>query len=301
MLAAAAAVAVVLLLVAGILPGRLDRAHWPTREPALALLLWQAAGLAGGLLCLALAATATLAPLGPTWGAALPRLADGLPTRSFAPAAVGAVILARLTSVLLVSTARTLASRRRNRRLVDLVAERNPLLPGTSVVDHALPVAYCLPGGRPRLVLSRGTLSLLSYDELTAVLAHERAHLDQRHDLVVLPFVALSATFPRLAPVRRARGQVALLVELLADDRAARHRGVSQDRQHLAQALWKIGTGCAPPGALGAAGGDVLLRARRLLAPPDPLPGGARLAVLGLVAAVAASPALGPVVPLLVR
>ena len=146
-------------------------------------------------------------------------------------------------------------------------------------------------------MLSRGALSRLSYAEVQAVLAHEQAHLDQRHDLVVLPFVALGATFPRLAAVRTARAEVGLLVELLADDRAARRH----DRQLLARALAKLGSGAAPAGAIGAAGQDVLLRSRRLLAPPDPLPRRQSFAILALALAVAVSPLAGVVVPLLLR
>ena len=86
--------------------------------------------------------------------------------------------------------------RRALRELVrqDLVATRNPLLPGTRVVDHDLPLAYCLPGLRPRVVLSRGVLDLLREDEVRAVLAHEDAHVVQRHDLVVLPFAAFGTS-----------------------------------------------------------------------------------------------------------
>lgn len=299
MLPAAAALAVCLLLVL-LLPARLSRAAWPLRDPGPALVAWQAAGLAGGLLVLSLAATLALSALGSTWGGGLRRLGSGLPPRAWLPAALGLAVLLRLSWVLARSTVCTVLDRRRNRLLVDLVADRNPLLRGISVVDHDLPVAYCLPGLHPRLVLSRGTLSLLAYDELTAVLAHERAHLDQRHDLVVLPFVALCATFPWLPQVDTARSQVALLVELLADDRAAR----DHDRSALARALWKIGTGTgtgtAPSGALGAAGDDILLRARRLLAEPRPLPASRRAAVLLLALLVAATPLLGPLIPLLV-
>ena len=208
---------------------------------------------------------------------------------------VGLAVLGRLLAVLVVSTARTLRTRHGNRVLVDLVSERNLLLQGASVVDHDVPVAYCLPGLRPRLVLSRGALSVLTLDEVTAVLAHERAHLVQRHDLVVLPFVALGATFPALPAVRTARSEVALLIELLADDRAAR----THDRVHLARALWKIGSGETPVGTFAAGGEDVLLRARRLLDPPEPL-GVARSCLVLLAAAlVAASPLLGIGLPLL--
>jgi Zn-dependent protease with chaperone function len=295
MLAAAVLLTVCLLLVGLVLCPVLARATWPSRSPGLALVLWQAAGLAGGLLTLTLLSTVALAPLGDDVLTAAQRLPEA-GAQTWIAGGLAVLVLARLLSVLVMSTIRTLQARHTNRVLVDLVAQRNLLLKGASVLDHEVPVAYCLPGLRPRVVLSRGALSLLSYDEVRAVLAHEQAHLDQRHDLVVLPFVALNATFPVLAPVRTARSEVALLIELLADDRAARHH----DRTHLARALWKIGTGEAPAGALALAGEDVLLRAHRLLAPPDPLHRAAQVAVLLLAAAVAGSPALGIVLPLLV-
>lgn len=295
MLAAAVVLTACLLLVGFVLPPVLARAGWPSRSPGLALLLWQAAGLAGGLLTLTLLTTVALAPLGSDLLSGLQHLREAGPQTWIAGGLAG-VVLARLLSVLVGSTLRTLRARHTNRVLVDLVAGRNLLLKGASVLDHDVPVAYCLPGLRPRVVLSRGAVSLLSYDEVRAVLAHEQAHLAQRHDLVVLPFIALGATFPALPAVRTARAEVALLIELLADDRAARHH----DRTHLARALWKIGTGDTPAGALALAGQDVLLRARRLLEPPDPLGRPARLAVLLLAGVVAASPLLGIAVPLLV-
>ncbi len=295
MVASAAALALALLFVAVVLPPVLARAAWPGRSPVLALVLWQAAGLAGGLLTLSLLGTLALAPLGRTPADGLRHLgcADAL---TWVAGLAGLAMLLRLVTVLASSTWVTVRARRSNRVLVDLVSQRNLLLEGASVLDHEVPIAYCLPGLRPRLVLSRGALSLLSYDELRAVLAHERAHLVQRHDLVVLPFVALGATFPALRAVSTAQAEVALLVELLADDRAARHH----DPALLARALWKIGGSGAPAGALGLAGEDVLVRARRLLHRPVPLTRGPATAVLALALVVAASPLLGVVVPALV-
>src|SRR5262249_31453431 len=74
------------------------------------------------------------------------------------------------------------------------------------------------------IVISAGALNLLDTDELAAVLAHERAHLRARHDLVLLPFTALLRAFRWSATARAANAEVALLVEMLADDRARRRR-----------------------------------------------------------------------------
>ena len=292
MVAAAVVLAGCLLLVATVAPRALAAADWPQRCPALGLVLWQALGLAAGLLALTLLATIALAPLGHDHLDALHHLDEAGPL-TWVAALLGLAVLLRLLTVLLASTVRTLRARHDNRVLVDLIAAPHLLLRGASVVDHDVPLAYCLPGLRPRLVLSRGTLDLLSSDELQAVVAHEHAHLAQRHDLVVLPFVALAATFPAVPAVATAQAEVALLIELMADDHAARRH----DRTQLARALWKIGTGGAPAGALGLAGEDVLLRARRLLDPPAPLPLAARLGLSALALLVAASPLLALVVP----
>lgn len=308
MLATAVVLAAVLVLLVVVAAPRLATAGWPPRSPSCALVLWQAVGLAGGLLALEATATAALAPLGDTHPAALTRalstapaeLAGLLPWWAWAAAGVSLAVFTRLLYVLLVSAGRTLWSRHRHRVLVDLVGTRNPLLHGALVVDHDLPVAYCLPGLRPRVVMSRGVLTSLGEDEVRAVLAHERAHVAQRHDLVVLPFVALGATFPWLPAVRCAQEQVALLVEMLADDRAARHH----DGRVLAQALWKVGRAQAPAGGLGVGGSGgpgtsgVLVRAGRLLHPPAPLPRRDCVLVLATAAAVAALPVLGLLLPL---
>lgn len=299
MLAAATALAGCLLLLVAVAPRLLAGAAWTARSPALGLLLWQAVGLAGGLLAIEVAVTVALSPAGSTHLGAVQAVLSGragaLPLWAGAALATGVLLLLRLLSVLLASVVGTLRARRHNRRLVDLVTTRNPLLPGTRVVDYALPLAYCLPGLRPRVVLSSAVLSLLSDEEVRAVLAHEAAHVDQRHDLVVLPFVALRETFPALPAVRTAVAEVALLVELLADDRAVRQHPAPV----LARALYKVGSAPAPAGGLAAAGSAVLLRAQRLLEPAPPLSARCRLAVLATTGLVLALPAVGLLLPLL--
>jgi Zn-dependent protease with chaperone function len=294
----AAAVLGVLLVVLIAVPARLATAAWPLRGPSAALLLWQALGLTGGLLLLETCALVALAPYGDDVLDALGGLELHGPwhsTVSWIAFAVGLAVFLRLLTVLLRSTVRTLRSRRRHRVMVDLLATRNPLLPDTRVMDHDLPVAYCLPGLRSRVVVSRAVVTMLEEPELRAVLAHERAHLAQRHDLVVLPFVALSATFPWAPPVQRARAEVLLLIEVLADDRAAR----KHDRAALARALWKVGESHAPVGGFGVAErpAEVVVRANRLLHPPVPLSHGGTCLAVGAAGLVLLLPVIGLVLP----
>jgi Zn-dependent protease with chaperone function len=271
----------------GTVPGAaiLASARWPYRSPAAAILLWQALGLSWGL-----AAVGALAGLGAVpgrygvaggalsgasralRGAALGFDADTL--RAAARLAVlgaSAGLLTLLCWVLVAATAAVLIARHRHRALLRLLAHGDPKVPGALVVDHPAAAAYCVPGLRSQIVISAGTLDLLDQAELAAVLAHERAHLRARHDLVLLPFCALARGFPRSRLVRQARATVALLVEMLADDRALRQRPARE----LATALLRVGAsgaGPAPAGALAAGDDEVVARVTRLLTRPARLP-----------------------------
>jgi Zn-dependent protease with chaperone function len=203
--------------------------------------------------------------------------------------AAGATLLALLCSVLVEASAGVQRARRRQRVLLRLLAHGDPKVPGALVVDHAGAAAYCVPGLRSAIVISAGTLDLLDQAELAAVLAHERAHLRERHDLVLLPFTALLHAFPRSGLARQVYRTVALLVEMLADDYALRHR----------PALIRVGTVglvSAPSGALAVAAGseEVAARVSRLLAPPHPL----RWPAVALVCAASAVLVLIPAVAL---
>jgi len=162
-------------------------------------------------------------------------------------------------------------------------------VPGALVVDYPSAAAYCLPGLRSQIVVSVGTLELLGRGELAAVLAHERAQLRERHDLVLLPFTALRRAFPRSATCTDAHRCVALLVEMLADDRALRGRPARE----LVSALVRFGTAdtCpAPAGALAAGEGEVAARVTRLLPPVRPLPTAIVLAICLASAVLVAVP-----------
>ena len=197
---------------------------------------------------------------------------------------MGLALLARLCSVLVASSAVVIRARRRQRALLALLGRGDPKAPGALVVDHPAAAAYCLPGLRSRIVVSVGALDLLRPAELAAVLAHERAHLRERHDLVVLPFTALRRAFGWSRVCADAHNSVALLIEMLADDRALRVRPA----RALAGALARFGTaGCAesaPAGALAVSDatneGDMAARVTRIMTPVPPIALAVRVAVV---------------------
>ena len=275
----------------------LGGARWPRRSPGAAILLWQAFGLGGGL-----AAVGSLFEIGVPPGSV--GVADGV-ARVVAAAArgslfasgqpalpvflrlasliMGLALLAQLCSVLVASSAMAVRARRRQRALLALLGRGDPKAPGALVVDHPAAAAYCLPGLRSRIVVSVGALDLLRPAELAAVLAHERAHLRERHDLVVLPFTALRRAFGWSRICADAHQSVALLIEMLADDRALRARPA----RALAGALARFGAaGCAenaPAGALAVAGtaheGEMAARVSRIMTPAPPLSRAARAGI----------------------
>jgi hypothetical protein len=205
--------------------------------------------------------------------------------------AAGLALLVLLCWVLVAASVAALQARRRQRALLTLLAHGDPKVPGALVVDYPSAAAYCLPGlrSRSRIVVSVGALELLGRGELAAVLAHERAHLRERHDLVLLPFTALRRAFPKSATCTGAHRAVALLVEMLADDRALRARPARE----LVSALVRFGTAgaCpAPAGALAAAEGEVAARVARLVQPVRPLPTAAVVAVCLAAAVLVAAP-----------
>ena len=287
------------LLVLGVLLAEpvsraLAAADWPARDPVGALLVWQAVGLAGGLALVNAGVVFGLAPLGPNLGTALaavaarPSAVRQLDADHLVLLVAGLVLAGWLLAVMAVTTRRVLRVRRRHCDLLDVLATPWPAVPGARVLDHPQPVAYCLPGRRSRLVLSVGALRALNADEVVAVLAHERAHLRERHDLVVLPFVAWGATAPFVRGMGCAQVAVAELVEMRADDVAAVHARPPA----LAGALRTVG-GAAPEAAVGALGTALDRRLARITAPPTPLSGAVRVLVrLAAAALVAVPPAV---------
>lgn len=224
-------------------------ARWPglRHTPVPAMLLWQSTALAAVLAALGAGLSLVTHRL---WGGDVGRLDVVL-------AALAGGVTVVVAGRLLLSGHRTGTTlrrlRRRHREQVDLLArvDHQVLRQGVSVLDHEVPVAYCVPGmSGSRIVVSRSTLTRLAPAELEAVVAHERSHLRARHDLVLEAFTVLHRAFPRWVSSAAAHHEVQVLVEVLAD-RAAVRRG---DRRALASALLALAGSRTPGGALGVTG-----------------------------------------------
>jgi Zn-dependent protease with chaperone function len=293
----------------------LSTAIWPRRAPGAAILLWQAIGLGWGLAAVGALAALAATPAHDGVAGGVFAFAANAVTRPASPAAAGPLLetlrmlalamstalLALLCWVLAAACTAVLRTRRRHRALLALLARGDPKVPGALVLDHPAAAAYCVPGLRSRIVVSAGTLDLLDHAELAAVLAHERAHLRERHDLVLLPFTALCRAFPRARLTAQAQRSVALLVEMLADDRARR----SRPARELATALLRFGVAGAqapPSGALAAVEptgeGEVATRVARLLEPQPGLSWPTWAAICCSAALLVVVPAALFVVPL---
>ncbi|MFI6685702.1 M56 family metallopeptidase [Streptomyces sp. NPDC050485] len=286
----------------------LPRAGWVPRAPRLGIWVWQAA-CGTVVVSVALAGLAVAVPTVPVSGGLADMLHACVLALRAQYAAPGGAALAASGAVLAVSllgrlgwslaAALTTARRARSRHAAALLlVGRHRADLGVTVLDDVRPAAYCLPGHGHRIVLTSAALAALEPDALKAVIAHERAHIRQRHHLVLGLAEALHHAFPRLPLFVTAELEMRRLVELAADDEATARTGALT----LAGALVELAGAGAPAAALAASGGQVAGRVRRLLGPQRPL-GQAASWELGLVAGallalplvVAAEPAVAAV------
>ncbi|MFF8404043.1 M56 family metallopeptidase [Streptomyces sp. NPDC015684] len=253
----------------------LNRATWPERSPVLGLWVWQCLVTTALLSCLTAPVLGTAAVFRTVrdhlFGSAPPGVAaayqlfsaPGWTTALTLPMAAGAawtvaVLVGQLRAVRRARGAARARLRERAPELpAGLPAGRGPLL----VLEEEYPDAWWMPGSPSRLVVTTGALRRLTDRQLDVVLTHERGHARARHDW---------------------------LVELAADDTAARHCG------HVTTALALVELN-QHRGVLSCASSRRLLddRVNRLLTPPPTLEPRQRTRI-----AIAA--ALGPLLPLLI-
>ncbi|MFI7490478.1 M56 family metallopeptidase [Micromonospora echinaurantiaca] len=266
-------------------------APWLASQPRLAVWLWLGAELsvagavlAAGLL-VAVPPAALAAGLAGIVAACKQALADlGAPNATLAVVGLVAtsVLAARLLAALVV-TFTTARNWRRRHRAALLPLTRQDVGAGWTVVEHAAPVVYCLPGRPGQVVVTSAALDALTEAEFAAVLRHERAHLRGRHHVLVALAVAFRRALPGLPMADAAETEIRRLVEHLADDRASERHG----RHAVATAIVQLADR-TPRHALGAAGAAD--RVRRMLAPPTRRRARHRLVAAGAIGLLLAGP-----------
>lgn len=291
----------VLLCTAGV--WALRRARWVARAPRLAAVAWLAL-VASALASVVLAGFGVTLSVGSVSGGVAEVLRScalalrheyavpGGVAVGVAGAAAAVALMVRVACCVAVAVVRAARQRRAHRRVLDIVGRKDAQLDAV-VVDHDVPAAYCLPGAEWQVVVTSGALRTLAADELAAVLAHERAHLRGRHHLVAAMAAGMGRAIPMVPAFKIARAEVERLLELLADDAAAR----SCARLAVADALLTVAAARVPAGALGVGGSSTAHRVRRLIGAEQPLRRLQRLAVAAIAATVFAFPLLVTAAP----
>ena len=256
MLVASYLLALLAILLAWPVPVALSRAHWTSRSPFAAMVLWQSIALAGGLSMIGAMLVYGLQPLGDNLLQAIAsaaslvvenRSSEHLQFWHLFALCAAALLGTHLVFTLGLTYARITGQRRRHRELLEVLSLPSGAIERTLVINHPAPVAYCLPGGsRSVTVLSDGLVEALSPGELAAVVEHERAHLTQRHHLLLWAFEAWRQALPWLPTSRLSREAVSSLVEMLADDVA--RRTAPDDVLVRAIALVAVGSAASGPG-----------------------------------------------------
>jgi beta-lactamase regulating signal transducer with metallopeptidase domain len=157
-------------------------------------------------------------------------------------------------------------------------------------------VAYCLPGRAGTVVVTSAAVAALDDGELSAVMAHERAHLRGRHHLVLAVARAMARAVPVLPIFGWALTEQASLLEMIADDAAVRR----SSRGTVARALVHLAERSVPVPALGAGDVAAVSRVNRLLVPLDPVGTVPRLVIAAWLLVQAAIPVALTVAPVLV-
>ncbi|MGK2879619.1 MAG: M56 family metallopeptidase [Mycobacterium sp.] len=252
---------------------------WITRgghSPRLAIAAWLtalSAALGGWTVALILVAVAAVHGLRDSAAVTLCLELFGLSQHSRMPGRLGALAViavgATVSIVMAVKVFRTLnrlRSRSRAHAETAWLIGRRTDRPDVVILDASHPAAYCVTGRPDAIVVTSAALAALDSSALAAVLAHEDAHLRGRHHQLLSVLRALSTTVPAAPLLHRAESAVAELLEMCADDAAARRHGTPPLLEGLL-----ILSDRQPPisGALAAAASAVEVRAMRLLSPPQ--------------------------------
>jgi beta-lactamase regulating signal transducer with metallopeptidase domain len=289
-------------IAVAVLAPRLLTRNWMYRSPRLGLLVIHAAGLSAptSVVLAGISCVATPGRVQDCLAALTAHPTAAVRVALIAGMAVPLLLAGRLVQVAAQLTHCRRVMRRRHAEILSLLGSDDPDL-GAIVLGTEEATAYCVPG-TGRIVITSGALKVLTPTQLKAVLAHERAHLAGRHHLLVGWTTILATAFPQPPLFRELHTITAELIELLADDTAAR----SAHRNSLAEALGalaaaipakRVGTRTFEAPGLAVTGGRVLPRVQRLIDPPAPLSMAGRAGGAGAAVSVIALPALLVAIP----
>lgn len=239
--------------LAVISPWLLGSGRWQVFRPRLALGLWFGS-FVGGIAMMVAALVLTIIHAVSLSGNASGAFASTLGAWFFVLAAGGVLGAISGLSEPLVD------SYRRSLRQLTPVATSREQRGGFTLVRFSSdePLAVAVPGRQPEILVSSAMEQSLTRPQLRAVLAHEYAHLRGGHGVLARLAELNAALLPAAVPAgRRLQRATRLLVELIADDVAARQAG----SEPLAQALQCLAT------TTGEA--ELLVRAERLRALPQ--------------------------------
>lgn len=223
--------AVLLVLTA---PHALTVGTWHVRHPRTALTSWFTAFFGGCALALAAVGLLLAAAVS---ASGVSTAAGGIALTLLAWMSLGSVgVLLGLLCIAAPPVARS--HRRAVRSLGPMAISREPRRGFTLVrLRSAEPIACAVSGRSAEILLSTALEATLPPAQLQAVLAHEYAHLRYRHGWAVRIAEINARCLPGSLAAGRALRQATLrLVELIADDAAARQAGAA----HLANALARM-------------------------------------------------------------
>lgn len=269
-----ALIALYVALVGLLVPRALRQARWVVRAPRLAVALWIALSVSALVGVYALGchlaesvATGTLRECCLTiFSGSAPAVTAVLSLSVWGILAVA--VPARVIGIVCIDALRMRRRRHGHADALDLLGR--PV--GVSgcralAVDHDVPAAYCVAAKGGRVVVTTAALNVLPVRELSAVVEHEKAHLHGRHALLATAAASLGRALPWIPLFSSVGPAVARLVEMAADDAAARHMAKETVARGLALMVVAAGGVAMPADAatLGATGTDVTERINRLL------------------------------------
>ncbi|MBX3312513.1 MAG: M48 family metalloprotease [Microbacteriaceae bacterium] len=249
LLALALFVAAILLAVTS--AWMLPRAKWQVRFPALALWCWTVSFLGGFTLVISAFALTIVEAIRASESASI-ESGVAFFAAWIGLGGVGAIVAYASTSYERVGIAQSRVAE----RATAIAISREEFADYTLVrFESPEATAFAIPHRQgAEIFVSDALEKTLTTAQLQAVLSHELAHIRYRHHLLLRLGILADACTPKfLTAGKKIRSSFTLLIELVADDAAAKEAGAA----NLANALSRVS-------AFGADGASMALRAERL-------------------------------------